>query len=55
MTTPSNGARTFVFSSASSVTRTRARADAIAASADFTRAADTARRRFGARQRRGRS
>ena len=42
MTTPSNGARTFVFSSASSATRTRARADAIAASADFTRAAETA-------------
>jgi hypothetical protein len=42
ITTPSNGARTLVFSSASSATRTRARADAIAASADLTRAADTA-------------
>ena len=42
MTTPSNGARTFVFSSASSVTRTRACDDAIAASADLTRAAETA-------------
>ena len=42
ITTPSNGARTLVFSSASSVTRTRARAEAIAASADFTRAAETA-------------
>ena len=42
MTTPSNGARTFVFSSASSATFTRARDDAMPASADFTRAADTA-------------
>ena len=42
ITTPSNGARTFAFSIASSVTRTRARADAMAASADFTRAAETA-------------
>src|SRR5438067_1085551 len=39
ITTPSNGARTLVFSSASSATFTRARAEAIAASADFTRAA----------------
>ena len=42
MTTPSNGARTFVFSSASSAIFTRARADAIAASPALTRAADTA-------------
>ncbi len=41
MTTPSNGARTLVFSSASCVTRTRARAETIAASTDFMRAADT--------------
>ena len=53
ITTPSNGARTFAFSIASSVTRTRARADAMAASADFTRAADTAAEDFGGRQRRG--
>ena len=42
ITTPSNGARTFVFSSASSVTLTRARAETMAASAVFTRAAETA-------------
>jgi hypothetical protein len=53
ITTPSNGARTFAFSIASSVTRTRARADAMAASADFTRAGGHRRRGFGGGQRRG--
>ena len=41
MTTPSNGARTLVFSIASSMTRMRARAETMAASALLTRAADT--------------
>ena len=48
ITTPSNGERTLVFSSASSATLTRARAEAIAASAAFTRAADTCAADFGA-------
>ena len=49
MTTPSNGARTLVFSSASSVTRTRARAETMAASADL----HARRRHGGGRLRRG--
>ena len=41
MTTPSKGARTFVFSIDSSMTRTRARADTMEASVVLTRATDT--------------